>query len=98
MEVRIEIETEDDLHFTKVADRLGRVEQFLRESVTVPLVQVGSTFHESTSREIGKLNEFIMRMEITLRRHRLNGEDHIRVLDFLARFKRAFSIPEMLKA
>lgn len=59
------------------------------------LYMLTRTTHNRTSREVGKVKGFINQMEIPLYRHNFNGKDHIRFLDFVARFTREASIQEM---
>lgn len=53
---------------------------------------------DRSSRETGKVRDFIKRMDIKLSAHHFSGEDPIMVLDFLARFTREANIQEMSEA
>ena len=50
------------------------------------------------SKSTGKVRDFIKRMDLKMKAHHFDGNDPIRVLDFLARLKREFNIQEMSEA
>lgn len=50
--------------------------------------------HKCLSREMGKVKDFISRIEIPVKKHLFSGEDLIKNLDFLAHFVRNANIQD----
>lgn len=77
---------------------LRKIELFIclnKKVLSYCLYRLRMTTHDYACRETRKVKDFIERMEIPLRRYHYDGDDPIRILDFLAHFTQKDNIQEI---
>ena len=77
---------------------LSPTNSLYKDALSYRSYRLEDTSQRRTSRETGKVRDYIKRMDIKLKQHHFTGEDPIMVLDFLARFVREANIQEMSEA
>lgn len=94
-EESVELAEEANWQYKKRSPKHAGLKKIKLSNSLYKHVQVEDDHPRKQSRKTGKVKNVIKRTDIPLRRHNFNGEDIIRILDFLAHFTSATNIQKM---